>query len=123
MKETEDSLAIPIGSSDSKDSRGPSVSSSAQSDPPSDSSGEASLPPKPPACSEAPSDSTTLIIEGLAQKPAVKKGPAFSISDRFIVDRELGRGGIGVTYLAIDTENNSCQVAIKVLHKRLGEEK
>lgn len=102
MKETEDSLTVPMSSSE-RDEAG-------------DASSQATTHP---SGSPLPSEATTLKIEQLSQQPAVKQRAPFSIGDRFVVERELGRGGIGVTYLAIDTEDNACQVAIKVLLKRL----
>jgi serine/threonine protein kinase len=105
MKETEDSLTAPVGSSER------------------DEAGEASSKATTqPSGSALPSEAPTRIKQ-LPEQSAAKQRAPFSIGDRFVVERELGRGGIGVTYLAIDTGDNNCQVAIKVLLKRSGKER
>ncbi len=42
-----------------------------------------------------------------------------ALSDRYTIDRELGRGGMATVYLAEDLKYHR-QVAIKVLHPDLG---
>jgi serine/threonine protein kinase len=101
MKETEDSLTAPIGSSE----RDEAIEASSQ-------------PTMQPSGSPLPSDAPTIRIEQLPEQSVRKHGSPFSIGDRFVVERELGRGGIGVTYLAIDTEDDKRHVAIKVLLER-----
>ncbi len=45
----------------------------------------------------------------------------FVLSDRYIVKRLLGRGGMGSVYLAQDTVLNSSDIALKVLHPEISE--
>jgi len=45
-----------------------------------------------------------------------------SLKGRYQLVRELGRGGFGVTYLAIDTEVASRKVVVKILRKRRSED-
>jgi serine/threonine protein kinase len=49
---------------------------------------------------------------GLAPVPLP---PELKLKDRYLIDKELGRGGIGVVYLAHDTQLLSRPVVIKVL--------
>ena len=44
---------------------------------------------------------------------------ATALADRYVLDRELGRGGMATVYLAEDVRHHR-QVAIKVLHPELG---
>src|SRR5687767_16001939 len=44
---------------------------------------------------------------------------AASLSDRYRIDREIGRGGMATVYLARDVKHNR-QVALKVLNPELG---
>src|SRR5207253_2033770 len=48
--------------------------------------------------------------------PAVLVGATFA--ERYLIERELGRGGSAVVYLARDVKHNR-RVAIKVLHSEL----
>jgi serine/threonine-protein kinase len=43
-----------------------------------------------------------------------------SLQDRYVIQRELGRGGMATVYLATDVKHDR-EVAIKVLHPELGE--
>jgi serine/threonine protein kinase len=43
------------------------------------------------------------------------------IGDRFQIKKEIGRGGVGVVYLAVDTKNNLAPVVIKVLLEQTNE--
>ncbi|MBL0169677.1 MAG: hypothetical protein IPP90_02955 [Gemmatimonadaceae bacterium] len=43
---------------------------------------------------------------------------AVALADRYVIDRELGRGGMATVYLARDVRH-ARQVAIKVLHPEL----
>src|SRR6185295_15482280 len=45
---------------------------------------------------------------------------AGSLGDRYSIERELGRGGMGTVFLAEDTRHHR-KVAIKVLHPDLSE--
>jgi serine/threonine protein kinase len=45
----------------------------------------------------------------------VKQNQLTLIDDRFVIERELGRGGFGVAYLAIDTKDDDHRVVIKAL--------
>ena len=42
------------------------------------------------------------------------------ISDRYVIEKELGRGGVGITYLAHDRQLHSMPVVIKVLIEKPG---
>jgi tRNA A-37 threonylcarbamoyl transferase component Bud32 len=46
---------------------------------------------------------------------AIQLTTGFILNNRYTVDRELGRGGVGVVYLARDEQLHSRQVVIKVL--------
>jgi eukaryotic-like serine/threonine-protein kinase len=52
-------------------------------------------------------------------KLAVKQDQPLLIDGRFISERELGRGGIGVAYLARDTLADNRRIVIKALLERL----
>ncbi len=43
-------------------------------------------------------------------------GPGYVIADRYVIDRELGTGGMGSVYLATDRLLGEEKVAVKVLH-------
>lgn len=64
-----------------------------------------------------PAELSTLIS---GSRPSSEKGAL--IDNRFVIQRELGRGGIGVAYLAIDTRDNDKNVVLKVLLAGPGEE-
>ncbi|MCC6431454.1 MAG: serine/threonine protein kinase, partial [Gemmatimonadaceae bacterium] len=49
---------------------------------------------------------------------AVPEQLAASLADRYVIERELGRGGMATVYLARDVRHGR-QVAIKVLHPEL----
>lgn len=40
----------------------------------------------------------------------------FVVADRYVIDRTLGDGGMGIVYLAADLDNQARQVALKVLN-------
>lgn len=42
--------------------------------------------------------------------------PGDLVADRFRVDRQIGRGGMGAVYRAFDTRNDDTPLALKVLH-------
>lgn len=62
-----------------------------------------------------------------AAEPAMPKAPdnylGLLLKDRYLIERELGRGGIGVVYLARDTQLLSREVVIKVLFAAQGNER
>ena len=45
-----------------------------------------------------------------------------ALAPRYLVERELARGGMGIVYLATDTDLQ-CQVAVKVLPPELATSK
>src|SRR5215211_137524 len=46
--------------------------------------------------------------------------PQTILAERYLVGKELGRGGMATVYLAQDLKNNNREVAVKVLHADLG---
>jgi serine/threonine protein kinase len=57
--------------------------------------------------------------EGASQfEVTVSAAPLFN--DRYLIEKELGRGGIGITYLARDSHLHSMPVVIKVLIEKPG---
>lgn len=62
-----------------------------------------------------------------AAEPAMPKAPdhypGLLLKDRYLIERELGRGGIGVVYLARDKQLLSREVVIKVLFAAQGGDK
>ncbi len=62
-----------------------------------------------------------------AAEPAIPKAPdhylGLLLKDRYLIERELGRGGIGVVYLARDKQLLSREVVVKVLFAEHGDEK
>lgn len=57
--------------------------------------------------------------EGATQfEVTVSAAPLFN--DRYLIEKELGRGGIGITYLASDSQLHSMPVVIKVLIEKPG---
>jgi len=51
---------------------------------------------------------------GGASKPE-ELGPGVKLKNRYLIERELGRGGIGVVYLARDERLHGMPVVIKFL--------
>lgn len=49
-------------------------------------------------------------------KNSIEPNRPYLINNRYKIVKELGRGGIGIVYLALDEKNNSQQVAIKILN-------
>ncbi len=63
-----------------------------------------------------PTDSGEKVpIQDLLTPEAVQLGRGLTIAERYVVERELGRGGIGVVYLARDQQLHARLVVIKVL--------
>jgi len=62
-----------------------------------------------------------------AAEPLTPKTPdhylGLLLKDRYLIERELGRGGIGVVYLARDKHLLSREVVIKVLFAAQGNDK
>src|SRR5262245_9513599 len=46
---------------------------------------------------------------------SANSGPGLKLKGRYVIEKELGRGGIGVVYLAHDEQLHSRPVVIKVL--------
>jgi serine/threonine protein kinase len=72
------------------------------------------------ATEAAPSETTPLTTVALTQDSLSPESSGASrfFDNRFKIEKELGRGGIGITYLATDLEKGE-QVAIKSLLERL----
>jgi eukaryotic-like serine/threonine-protein kinase len=51
-------------------------------------------------------------------EPDTFAAPAAGLGGRYVLDREIGRGGMATVYLARDTRENR-EVAVKVMHPRL----
>jgi len=47
------------------------------------------------------------------------KGLQAALADRYVLERELGRGGMATVYLAHDLKHNR-PIALKMLHPELG---
>lgn len=63
-----------------------------------------------------PTDSGERIqVKDLLTPEAVQLGRGLTIAERYVVERELGRGGIGVVYLARDQQLHARLVVVKVL--------
>lgn len=79
-------------------------------------SSDSPLPPTEPAhtlpAADATSEATTLIDNAAPQTDGTQ------LNDRYTVERELGRGGIGVVYLARDRQMMNRQVVIKLLNAK-----
>src|SRR5688572_17416674 len=71
----------------------------------------ASDPPKDKA---SPESRSTEVIESRITAPHILQ-PGQQLKGRYLIDRELGRGGIGVVYLARDERLHSMPVVIKFL--------
>lgn len=54
-------------------------------------------------------------IKDLLTPEAVQLGRGLTVAERYVVERELGRGGIGVVYLARDQQLHARLVVVKVL--------
>ncbi|MGH9766147.1 MAG: serine/threonine-protein kinase [Blastocatellia bacterium] len=67
------------------------------------------------------SDATTSAEPGAPQAPDHYLG--LLLKDRYLIERELGRGGIGVVYLARDRQLLSREVVVKVLFASRGNDK
>lgn len=52
-------------------------------------------------------------LEQILKEPTTQP---YLINNRYEIVKELGRGGIGIVYLALDKKNNSRSVAIKILN-------
>jgi hypothetical protein len=88
----------------------------AAQEPPSSDAADASWSVAMPALVQEP----TLRSPGSAVAPALDLGPASVIAHRYQIEAELGRGGMGIVYRAIDLELDE-PVAIKVFSQRLEE--
>ena len=65
------------------------------------------------------SDRLTTITQTTATAPfSLTDSPPLMVGDRFAIQKELRRGGMGVTYLASDTKANNTTVVVKVLMQR-----
>ena len=78
------------------------------------------LPMTSPVSSEGRHTATplsTVIVDSPPsnEQAAFKQNQSPLIDDRFAIERELGRGGFGVTYLAFDLQDNRRRVVIKAL--------
>ena len=63
-----------------------------------------------------PTDSGERIpVKDLLTPEAVQLGRGLTVAERYVVERELGRGGIGVVYLARDQQLHARLVVVKVL--------
>jgi len=60
------------------------------------------------------------LVPGVTPSPSALSAPGTTIAGRYVVERELGRGGMATVYLARDTKH-SRPVAIKVLDATLAQ--
>jgi serine/threonine protein kinase len=81
-----------------------------------------------PRCASEPDEQATFVqekqatfIQKAGDAKTFKAEPLLLIDDRFAVQQEIGRGGIGVTWLALDRRDNDNQVVIKALLERPNE--
>lgn len=61
------------------------------------------------------SQSTVRVSMGLPETDTLNQTLPVVISERFVLERELGQGGFGITYLARDLSDDGRAVAVKVL--------
>jgi serine/threonine protein kinase len=74
-----------------------------------------------PLAASASDKPKPIIQNGAIEPTSAKDSEPLLIDNRFAVQKELRRGGIGVTYLAIDTKDNNTPVVVKVLLQRNNE--
>jgi serine/threonine protein kinase len=65
--------------------------------------------------SDASSKSTTAKPINSSEQTTVKQEQPLLIDERFVIQKEIGRGGIGVAYLALDTKEDNKRVVLKAL--------
>src|SRR6478672_8148303 len=74
--------------------------------------------PQPPEVMVPPPNDNTIPSAAASnpnRDPSTPLAPGATLKDRYVVERELGRGGIGIVYLARDERLHGMPVVVKFL--------